>query len=186
MSIHINNVGYDKAVKDLFKRIDIFNFAIGVILPLLHFILENDKSKGINKIIDEGVKFIYFCTKQNQLALTEEEVVEEYRLLFFYGEEPIAIQREVGKNGNWQANSCITGFSKEVDYNIIDEDLLNKINDLGLYIKTPFMSTDVYKTKEGVWGIFEFQMEFGFKDVPPTKLCKKMNNSIKNLYNKLK
>ena len=126
------------------------------------------------------------CSATDFIVQKYEEVVEEYRLLFFYGEEPIAIQREVGKNGNWQANSCITGFSKEVDYNIIDEDLLNKINDLGLYIKTPFMSTDVYKTKEGVWGIFEFQMEFGFKDVPPTKLCKKMNNSIKNLYNKLK
>lgn len=112
------------------------------------------------------------------------EIEEEYRLLYFFNEEPIVIKRKMGST--WQANSCITGGGIQVSIKDIDSKLLENINKLCKALQVPYLSLDVYKTTNNKWGCFEFQTEFGVKFVPYQELCQKANSGLLNLYEELK
>ena len=109
------------------------------------------------------------------------EVSEEYRLLYFYNQEPIVIERKLNDTG-WQANSCITGYRKEVKKYFIPTEIYDKIDKMAIKLKIPFLSLDVYKDKDDNWGVFEFQSEFGFQEIESNKLYEKLNGSVKEMY----
>lgn len=115
----------------------------------------------------------------------------EWRMLWFYGEEPIIISRNIDID-NWQANACnnAPGSSKvvnmsELHYYGIDYD---KIDKMMKSMNAPFMSIDIYfDNKTSTWGLFEFQMEFGWTNsqgMDSKLLHKRMHNSTKNLLSK--
>ena len=91
----------------------------------------------------------------------------EYRILWFYKNDPIVIRREISAD-NWQANACGNPENKSyvVSDNIIKftlKSILDQINNLALFLKVPFLSIDVYYDLDtDKYGIFEFQIEFGW------------------------
>lgn len=109
----------------------------------------------------------------------------EYRFLYFYGEEPIVIKR-AKRECEWQANSCITGQGVHItntndmpNFSVINQ----KIGELAKYLNAPFLSADVYIDKDGNFGLFEFQMEFGIMYVPHDLMIDRINKSIHNILN---
>lgn len=136
-----------------------------------HNLLTNSLNYGNNYIVTEKIN-----------------VKREFRVLYFYQEEPIVIERYVDPTGEqWQANSCINEGKNvsEVDFTEIDPELLTKIAAMASYLKAPFLSIDVYLDHDNNWGVFEFQSEFGFTYVPHSKLNRRLKDSVKNMYNKL-
>lgn len=114
------------------------------------------------------------------------DVKAEFRYLYFYGEDPIIIER--GKSdGDWQANSCVTGKGVHVENPAARipnfSYLSNKIWELAKYLNAPFLSVDVYLDQSGEFGIFEFQMEFGIMYVPHDILLPRITQSIHNKLN---
>lgn len=98
----------------------------------------------------------------------------EWRMLWFYENDPIIILRNRDKDA-WQANAC----NNSKDSSIYNKDAiiqfkelvdLNKLNKVFNKLNTPFLSVDVYyDLTHNKFGIFEFQMEFGYtqtKNIP--------------------
>ena len=111
------------------------------------------------------------------------DIKQEYRYLYFHGEEPIIIERKRGEN-QWQANSCVTGIGNYIeDASTIPkiDEINDKITKLANHLNTPFLSVDVYIDADGNFGIFEFQMEFGIVHVPHEILINRINDSVQNL-----
>lgn len=114
------------------------------------------------------------------------DVKSEFRYLYFFGEDPIVIER--GKvDGDWQANSCVTGKGTHLENPasaIPNFDALSaKVTELAKYLNAPFLSVDVYLDQNDNFGIFEFQMEFGIMYVPHNILLERINKSIHNKLN---
>lgn len=92
----------------------------------------------------------------------------EWRMYWFYNKQHIIVQREMDTD-SWQANAGKNekGKSYVLTENMLKEFYskvdLNKINDFCNSLNTPYLSLDIYydlKVKQ--WGLFEFQMEFGW------------------------
>lgn len=113
----------------------------------------------------------------------------EYRLISFYDSEPIIVERQCPEGEKWQANVSVTGEGKVVTSNDIHPDDYNAMKELGQklckYLRTPWLSVDVYFDTDGGMGVFEFQMQFGYKKVPKKELVNKINKSTLNIINEL-
>ncbi len=109
------------------------------------------------------------------------DIVAEYRVIGFYGIEPIVIERKI--TDHWQSNISITGEFKELDSSVLSKELLDNIQGLLKKLNTPFLSIDVFKREDGSFGVFEFQMQFGYKSPDKDILIDKTNLSIKNIIN---
>ena len=128
------------------------------------------KYTHIKSVLDSGKFFI------------NEKVVisEEYRVLAFYNQTPIIIKRTVGKD--WQSNISVTGeFETVSDLKVFPDDLLESINNFLKYLRTPFLSMDLYKDVSGKFGFFEFQMQYGYKAPNKYEIVNKSNLAVKAL-----
>jgi len=112
----------------------------------------------------------------------------EWRILWFHEQEPIIIKRNIDSDA-WQANACNNSAGSSVVTNMssitgngIDYD---KIDRFCKSLNVPFLSLDIYCDDDTkTWGIFEFQMEFGWTNtygIDSIELNNKLNNSIKSL-----
>lgn len=115
----------------------------------------------------------------------------EWRMLWFHGQEPIIVKRNID-SGEWQANACNNSAGSSVvvymdnisafgiDYDVIDK-FCKRLN-------APFMSLDLYYDEDTkMWGILEFQMEFGWTNtsgLDSSILGTKLINSIYSLISK--
>lgn len=117
----------------------------------------------------------------------------EWRMLWFYDQFPIVVRRNVD-DGSWQANACnnSSGSStvvkmREIKEYGIDYDKLDKFF---RGMNTPFMSVDIYYDKDTEqWGLFEFQMEFGWMNtvgIDSRSLNAKMLQSVRSINTKQK
>jgi len=118
----------------------------------------------------------------------------EYRLIAFYGSDPIIIERKCPKGEKWQANASVTGEGKRMSETDMQPDDWKAMKELGQkmcsYLRSPWLSIDVYFDSDNKMGVFEFQMQFGYKKVPKKELVNKINeathNILKQLYPNLK
>ena len=117
----------------------------------------------------------------------------EYRMLWFYDNEPIIIKRDMDENV-WQANACNNSddSSKYLDrYDMVPFfNDLEQINSVFNLLNTPFLSVDIYfDIDKNEWGIFEFQTEFGWtntKDIPYTLMQQRIHDSTLKLIKHIK
>ena len=112
------------------------------------------------------------------------DIMEEYRVIGLYGLDPIIIKRDVDKF-QWQANSGITRNGQYVTTTgQYDEEIKDIINKLLEYNKTPWLSVDIFVDSSGNVGVFEFQMEMGYKYVPKKKLTTSVRKAVYNYIDK--
>lgn len=119
----------------------------------------------------------------------------EWRLLWFHNDDHIYVKRHMDKD-SWQANACNNSKDSSVvingggtDIGLMDE--YNKyvdmqvIDDFCKALKVPHLSIDVYyDCDKRKWGIFEFQMEFGWTKtagLDSRRLHFNINDSLKKL-----
>lgn len=143
---------------------------------------------GIEKEGDIRLNLIKSMLSGNEFYITKKiEVVNEYRLMAFYGESPILVKRNKDSN-HWQRNVTITNDYEIVkDYKeVFNEDFNEKIQNFLLYLNTPWLSMDLYEDEKGNLGFFEYQMQYGYKALPKNEIVDKTNKSVFNLlkYNK--
>jgi hypothetical protein len=118
-----------------------------------------------NELHDYLLNGIKNCGNHNSIIIQEYlDYREEWRILWFYGLDPIIIKRNKAKD-NWQVNACNNkdniSFLDTLSYSRL-QNILKDINNMCIALKTPFMSIDVYHDKsKDEYGVFEFQMEFG-------------------------
>lgn len=111
---------------------------------------------------------------------------KEWRYIYVYGNDPIIVERKVSDAGNWQANVSVTGKGNQVIFNDADEEHLymrEKANLIAEKLNVPFLSIDFYMDNQDRIGIFEFQMQMGFKKVDKTDLTKNIVKGFKEFIN---
>ena len=106
-------------------------------------------------------------------------IKKEFRVIGLYGMDSIVIERTV-EPYQWQANSGITGNGVYLEstpymneFNKYAQLLLNEL-------KTPWLSIDFYIDERGQIGVFEFQMEMGYKFVPKKLLTNGVRQAVHN------
>jgi len=150
----------------------------------LESINENYRPGGDESKNNEYKSYFYDTIRGHDYHFAElKNKDEEYRIIALYGSDPIIIQRKVSKQ-HWQSNSAITNegifikkHPKVKEFKQISDKLLS-------HLKTPWLSIDVYISDKGEIGVFEFQMEFGFKKVPKKLLVDSINNAVHNYIKK--
>jgi glutathione synthase/RimK-type ligase-like ATP-grasp enzyme len=158
--------------QDLYELWDDVKKGLGVdeLIPKYNF--------GNSLFRDEEEKQVFIDSlKLKQVHLSEFlEIKEEYRMIAFHGQEPIVIRRQVSSEG-WQANSTVTDYGEPLTGKIpkemqaIGKKLLQRMN-------SPWLSIDVYVDSKKRIGVFEFQMQMGYKKVPKDELIDKTNRSV--------
>lgn len=170
----------------LLKKKEIYNFfeelyKEGTILKLVdNFNIGGD----IKNMSEEEIKWSNDALFDNSFFITEKvNIKNEYRVMLFYGEDPIIIQRSVDKN--WQANISLSNSFKVIDNSndLFNSEFNNKLKMLLDSLNSPFLSTDIYEDINGNFGLFEYQMQFGYKSLPKSLMIKKINKSVHNLIN---
>jgi len=117
----------------------------------------------------------------------------EWRMLWFYDQFPILVRRNFD-DGTWQANACnnTSGSSTVVDMRELKDYAIDyeKIDGFFSEMNAPFMSVDIYyDTDTHQWGLFEFQMEFGWTNtvgMDSSSLSVKMTEAVHSITNKQK
>ncbi len=119
----------------------------------------------------------------------------EYRIIWFYSGDPIIIKRDLDTD-QWQANACNNSsnsshYLTETYNDKLEIELFNKYVDMKLIntafnkLDTPFLSVDIYiDTDTNQFGVFEFQMEFGWTktyNFPYNLVQENIENSILKL-----
>ena len=142
---------------------------------------DNDNNKEHKNYMQEQINGGSYC-----IQIFERNIEKEYRILYFFGNEPIIMERLKGKS--WQSNMGAKPDNK-VKYigNEIQELLGSKnaktVDELFNNLHTPFLSIDVYVNRDGERGIMEFQMEFGYDENYPANLIYKyINSSVNRMY----
>lgn len=108
-------------------------------------------------------------------------IQREWRYIYMYGLDPIIIERSVN-NDNWQANVSVTGKGNQVPFSDIKEEHLymkQNANLIANKLNVPFLSIDFYMDDNDKIGIFEFQMQMGFKKVNKSDISEKIVYSVK-------
>jgi hypothetical protein len=142
--------------------------------------VEDKYMVGGDKISKEGTHRDYLVNtikNGNYHFNIAQEVKEEYRIIGLYGMNPIIIKRHI-EPYQWQANSGITQsgeYIKDSYYTDVFRGISDKLLD---YNKTPWLSIDIYVTKSGEIGVFEFQMEMGYRYVPKKLLTNKVRVAV--------
>lgn len=138
-------------------------------------IVYKTKSKPVNKQLEKlkNIKINKHEQLRRAISSGTDYIIQEYidtrkewRMLWFFQQQPIIVERGIDKDG-WQANACnnAIGSSKTINEDLyatygIDINLLNRFF---TSLNAPFMSVDLYyDVAKEEWGIFEFQMEFGW------------------------
>lgn len=150
---------------------------------------ERKLSKQAEKLT--GIQWNYHDYLVDNIVDRRDFVVQEYiqnrlewRMLWFYNQKPIVVRRNIDK-GNWQANAC--NNSKDSSAVVDAQDVLkyidyDKLDAAMCALNAPFMSIDIYYDKDRkVWGVFEFQMEFGWtstKDMPFESIHTNIENAV--------
>lgn len=130
----------------------------------------------------EEKSFIFESLKTGDYSVQEKlNIKEEIRYISFYKENPIMVQRTVGKH--WQANSSITREGNYIEEHEKKLEMKSIADRLIKYLNTPFLSIDFYINDKEEIGIFEFQMQMGYSKVPKFKLVEYVNKSVNNLIN---
>lgn len=110
------------------------------------------------------------------------QIKEEYRVLYFYNQEPLITKRELSTNG-WQSNSCISGGGVIVDYNSLSKDLKNNILNystmIAANVNAPVLALDFYIDEHDTVGVLEFQMEYAYRVVNKTEMYKRTKQAFK-------
>lgn len=120
---------------------------------------------------------------ENFIITEDANQSEEYRILLFYDQFPIICHRSDGKYTNDEKINKI--ISRNEFLGKFDGELMDKLRDFILSnnflktLNTPFLSIDLYINRETQqFGIFEFQMQFGYRSVPISEWVPKINNSV--------
>lgn len=145
---------------------------------------ENDNNKQNPDYMSKEIRNGTYCIQ------VMDKISEEYRIIFFYENDPIILRRNRGFI-TWQVNngakpdndSEYIGNNKGGMINLFGAKFVQSIGKLFDKLNVPFLSLDVYKNKDG-FGIMEFQMEFGYKNCPTDLLCNSINSSVKKMLNK--
>lgn len=125
------------------------------------------------------------------IQLYEENIHKEYRILCFYDNEPIIMER-VKDGKTWQSNM---GANPGNTAKYVGENLANIIGiknaktvfELFDRINVPFLAIDIYVDRDKNMGVFEFQMEFGYdENYPANLLYKYINSSVNRMIIKIK
>lgn len=149
-------------------------------LKIFKFIKDNYDigSNEYNEI--EKERFIEALINRDYVIQEFKNILSEWRLISFYGEEPIIINRNRDEN-SWQSKTTNDGTvvnNSEFQYfeyfNQIANKLMEKLN-------TPWLSIDIYLDDNGDVGVIEFQMQMGYNKAPKKLLVDKINKSVKNI-----
>jgi hypothetical protein len=161
---------------------------IGTVNFDLNVMLEKYDIGAKHSFRSEGEKkFLIDAISSNEYSIQKMvDIKEEYRFIYFYGCEPIIVQRKVGDS--WQANTSITGEGECIKYNSSIEkyyQMFKIAEKISNYTTMPIISIDFYLDANNELGIFEFQAQFGYKLAPKTELTIKVKNAIQNMINEL-
>jgi len=188
-----NDIGDDKYESEPMSEVEVENIEEKTSNIKLEQIIENVGEVKVNN-------YQYISNLDSNYIVQEYlNIIEEYRLLWFYDHEPIFIKRDKD-DGNWQANACNNKpNSSNVVYDRADilylknmfEDTLNKIDIMCKDLSIPYLSLDLFisedKNKNTTkCGVLEFQMEFGYSKTGGLDLSvlhERIVNSVKKLYN---
>lgn len=140
---------------------------------------ENDNNKGNPEWLSNNIKNGNYCIQ------IFEKIIEEYRVLYFYGCKPIIIQRNKS-DSTWQSNNGAkpdnsSEYIKSDMKDLFGLDNMLAIDKFFMGLNTPWLSIDLYIDRSGNMGVMEFQMEFGYKNVPVDLLCKNINLSVEKM-----
>lgn len=143
---------------------------------------ENDNNLREPGYMSQNLRGDTYCIQK-----FEKGIQQEYRVILFYGVDPIIIQRKIGTN-SWQSNNGAKPDNSSVYITETLDNLFGKANKIKLYeffynLNTPFLSVDIYIDKDGNMGIMEFQMEFGYSNCPSNILLDRMSSSVLNMIN---
>lgn len=143
-------------------------------------VIKNFNTGGEGLDEDEK-KFIKSTITGCDFTLQElEEIETEFRFVYFYGQEPIIINRP-RVDSTWQANTSVTGKGITEEYNpnnTTHSEMLEIAQKLADEEGAPFLSIDFY-IADGKIGVLEYQMQMGYKIINKTELVEKTINSIK-------
>jgi hypothetical protein len=153
-----------------------------------------DKYKSIigGNIIDTDFNHIHSTLNNRDFIITEYliDIIHEYRLIISNTEElPFIFERarkvdkeiiqanlsgDGGTTHSLMSDFFVTEFIKHPIY--------LKLKELLKFLNTPFLSIDLYEREDHSYGVFEFQMEFGFdsflKHNKVSELISFLSNSI--------
>ena len=132
------------------------------------------------------------CTKSDTVLLQRKvDIKKEWRVIYFYNDTPMIIERKVPEEG-WQSNSSITGEGNQVQFLSLERGIADEIKTIstliGSKLNVPFLSMDFYMDSFDNIGVLEFQMEMGYKFVNKFqfqhKIVRAVQNMIKDKYEK--
>lgn len=108
---------------------------------------------------------------------------KEYRVLYFFNAEPIIVERITAPD-SWQANSCIEGAQRIIDYkgdlNKIHPNVKKDIDKIMGTLNTPWLSFDI-GVYNGTYYFIEFQQEFGWIEISAEELYKRIEKTLTSL-----
>jgi len=176
------------------KRENILNFIVHGEVDNLRFGNYDQYNQKKIKIKNENFLPIeendsYQRLKNNTNILFQKYIknTTEFRIIYFYDEPFIIIKRDEDENGSWQKNNQVTKNAKLItSHNLITKDIENKLRHFFDKLNSPYFSIDLYYDHDmSTWGIYEFQMEFGHKNIPINMLIERSYNSIEKLIQKV-
>ncbi len=107
--------------------------------------------------------------------------IVEYRVVTLYGNEPMVVSRKPAETG-WQCNVSAGGYGEYVPS--VQGDLKNAVEAVDAIrdrLNSPWLSADVYMNSTGEWGVFEYQMQMGYKSMPKIELATRVSSSVSKM-----
>jgi hypothetical protein len=143
---------------------------------------------GSEKDSEESVKHVNIMLNNSEYFFISKKlnIINEYRLMVFFGETPVVMKRNLDPT-KWQGNISVTNNYEIIDYKkVFNEDFNNKTQNFLKTLNTPWLSMDLYEDSNNNLGFFEFQMQYAYKGFNTSELIEKTNNSVMNIlkYNK--
>ena len=133
---------------------------------------------GGGKLKKEEVEFLKTEINSKSFIIQDKlSIVEEYRYIWFYKEDPIIIKRTISDTG-WQNNISLTGIGKYIEPTKTLNDFKPTIDKLCNYLNVPYLAVDIYVDNKDTIGILEFQQGMGFNSVPKSEFVNKVISSV--------